>query len=95
MAKKIRTNLTQNEYEVLNHITRATKTDCWFALTTDKDGYDCVYDLEKRRKVTLRFGIGQLYEAVSFMTLNDWEELGIDTQEIVIFTELLQKFEII
>lgn len=95
MAKKIRINLTQNEYEVINHITSATKTDCWFSFSTDKEGYDCVFDLENRRKVTLRFGVGQLYEAVSWMTLNDWEELGIDAQEIVIFTELLKKLEII
>lgn len=95
MAKKIRINLTQNEYEVLNHITHATKTDCWFLLDVDSEGYDCVYDLEKSRKVTLRFAVGQLYEAVSFMTLNDWEELGINAQEIVVFTELLQKLEII
>ena len=62
MAKKIRINLTQNEYDVLNHITSVTKTDCWFSLDEDKEGYDCVYDLENRRKVTLRYGVGQLYE---------------------------------
>ena len=95
MAKKIRINLTQNEYEVLNHITSATKTDCWFCLSTDKEGYDCVYDLENNRKVTLRFGVGQLYEAVEWMTFNDWEELGIDKQEVAIFAELLEKLELI
>lgn len=95
MAKKIRINLTQNEYETLNHITSATKTDCWFLLDVDSDGYDCVYDLEKSRKVTLRFAVEQLYEAVEWMTFEDWKELGVDEQEVGIFAELLEKLEII
>lgn len=95
MAKKIRIDLTQNEYEVLNHITKATKTDCWFLLDVDSEGYDCVYDLEKSRRVTLRFAVKQLYEAVSWMSAGDWEELGVDDHEVKIFYELLEKLEII
>lgn len=95
MAKKIRIKLTNEEYNTLNHITSKTKIDCWFTLDVDNEGNDCVYDLERGYKVTLRFGVQQLYEATEWMTLNDWEELGINAQEIVVFTELLQKLEII
>ena len=87
--------LTNEEYNVLNHITSVTKTDCWFCLETDKDGNDYVSDLEEDCELTLQEGVGQLYEAVDFMTLNDWEELGLDKQEIAIFAQLLEKLEII
>ena len=95
MVKKIRVHLTENEIDALNHITSKTKTDCWFWLSTDKDGYDCVRDLEKGYKVTLRFAMTQLYEAVDWMSSEDWAELGIDTQEIKVFETLLKKLEII
>lgn len=95
MVNNIRINLTDEEYNVLNHITSATKTDCWFWLETDNDGNDYVQDLEEDCELTLQEGIGQLYEAVDFMTLNDWEELGINEQEIAIFAQLLEKLEII
>lgn len=95
MLNKVKINLTNEEYNVLNHITSATKTDCWFSLETDKDGYDCVYDLENGWTVKLATALEWLYADVDWMTLDDWEELGIDTQEIVVFTELLQKLEII
>lgn len=95
MPNKIKINLTDEEYNVLNHITSATKTDCWFSLETDKDGYDYVYDLENGCKVELGTALEWLYADVEWMTLNDWEELRIEAQEIVVFTELLQKLEII
>ena len=87
--------LTNEEYNVLNHITSATKTDCWFSLETDKDGNDYVYDLEEDCEMTIQDAVSQLYEGVEFMTLNDWEELGINAQEIVVFAELLKKLKII
>ena len=62
--KKIRTHLTVEEYSLLNYITTVTKTDCWFALDQDDEGYDCVYDLENRRQITLRYAMQQLNEAI-------------------------------
>ena len=91
----IKTKLTDEEYNVLNHITSVTKTDCWFSLETDKDGNAYVCDLEEDYELTMQDALSQLHDAVAWMTLNDWEELGISTQEIVVFTELLQKLEII
>lgn len=86
--KKIRIILTDAEYNLLNSITRKTKVDCWFALDKDKDGFDCVYDLENRRKVTLRFAVQQLTEAIVPELLN------ICSEEIHIYNELLNKLNI-
>jgi hypothetical protein len=86
--KKIRINLTNEEYNVLNRITRKTNTDCWFMLDTDKDGFDCVYDLENGRKVTLRFAVQQLNEAIVE------ELLDITEEEMHVYNELLKKLEI-
>lgn len=87
--------LSNEEYNVLNHITSATKTDCWFWLETDDDGNDYVHDLEEDCEMTIQEAVEQLYEAVEWMTLNDWEKLGVNEQEIMTFVELLKKFEII
>ena len=87
--------LTVEQYNALNHITSATKTDCWFSLETDENGNDYVYDLENGCKLDWSEALEQLYEGVEWMTLNDWEQLDVDAQEIVVFTELLQKLEII
>lgn len=95
MASQIKIHLTDDEYNVLNHITSATKTDCWFSLETDKDGNDYVYDLEECCEMTLQDALSQLYEGIEFMTFNDWEELGVDEQEFATFAKLLEKFEII
>ena len=88
MAKKIRVVLTDDEYNLLNKITRQTKTDCWFCLDTDKEGFDCVRDLERGHKVTLRFAVGVLNEAIIPDLLNVTEE------EIEIYSNLLKKLKI-
>lgn len=86
--KKIRIKLTNKEYNLLNYITRKTKTDCWFMLDKDKENFDCVYDLENKRKVTLRFAIQQLNEAIIP------ELLDIGIADINVYTELLNKLNI-
>lgn len=86
--KKIRIILTNEEYNLLNDITRKTKTDCWFWLDKDKEGYDCVNDLENGRKVTLRFAVQQLNEAI----VPDLIKLSID--EMYLYGELMKKLSI-
>lgn len=88
-------NLTDEEYNVLNHITSVTKTDCWFSLETDEDGNDYVYDLEEDCEMTLQDAVSQLYEGVEFMTFDDWDELGVDKHEAIVFAKLLEKLDII
>ena len=94
MSKKIRVRLTCDEYNTLNSITRKTKTDCWFCLDVDKEGFDCVKDLESGRKITLRTAVKWLTESVSWMTTDDWNDVGVSTKEITTFHNLVTKLEI-
>lgn len=86
--KKIRINLTDREYNLLNYITRKTKTDCWFMLDKDKENFDCVYDLENKRRITLRFAIQQLNDAIVT------DLLDISTEDINVYSLLLCKLNI-
>lgn len=88
--KKIRINLTNEEYNLLNNITRQTKTDCWFWLAKDKEGFDCVKDLERGHKITLRFAVQQLNDAISDIT----DLIKLTDDEIKIYVELLKKLNI-
>ena len=88
--KKIRINLTDEEYNLLNDITSQTKTDCWFWLDTDKEGFDCVRDLEKGHKVTLRFAVKQLNEALEGCT----DLLNLTEEEIETYGQLMEKLEL-
>lgn len=92
---KIRLKLTNQERNTLDRITSKTKTDCWFSLTTDKQGYDCVYDLEKSYKITLQYACRLLYEACSWMTISDWEDLGMEVNEVKTYYNILSKLQII
>lgn len=92
---KIRLKLTDNERNILDKITAKTKIDCWFSLSTDKEGYDYVYDLEKGYKITLRYACRLLYEACSWMTLPDWEDLGVEMMELETYYSILSKLQII
>ena len=87
--KKIRIHLTNEEYNLLNKITSHTKTDCWFWLDTDREGFDCVKDLEKGYKVTLRFAVQQLNEAIIPDLLN------LTDKEIEVYVNLLEKLNIV
>jgi hypothetical protein len=80
--------LTVEEYNLLNKITRQTKTDCWFCLAVDDKGFDCVEDLEKGYKVTLRFAIKQLNEAI----IPDLLEITSEEKEI--YEQLMQKLQL-
>lgn len=88
MPKRIRIHLTNEEYDVLNKITSQTKTDCWFSLDVDEDGFDCVKDLERGYKITLRFAISILNDAIipNLLSLTD--------KEIEVYTNLLKKLDI-
>lgn len=80
--------LTADEYNLLNNLTRQTKTDCWFFLVTDDDGIDHVRDLEDNCTLSLREAIMQLNEALIPDLLN------IPVREMNIYTNLLEKLNI-
>lgn len=61
MRYKIKT-LTKHQYAMLNRIARRTKMDCWFDIRQRGDGTDYVYDMEDRKRLCLKTGIGLLME---------------------------------
>ena len=86
MAKKIRIHLTDDEYNLLNKIARQTRIDeSWFCLDTDEEGFDCVKDLERGHKVTLRFAVSVLNEAIIPDLLN------VTKEEMEIYGQLMKK----
>lgn len=88
MAKRFRIHLTGDEYNLINYITSKTKTDCWFWLDKDKQGFDCVKDLERGYKITLRFAIKQLNEAIVPDLIN------ITDEERQTYEQLMEKLEL-
>ena len=48
--------LTNAEYEVLNKIAKKTKMDCWFYIKQNNKGQDYVFDLEYRKRLSLKYG---------------------------------------
>ena len=59
--------LSSEEYNLLTKIARKSKIDCWFLIKQTKKGEDYVYDLENRKKISLRTGIRQLMEGIEDM----------------------------
>jgi hypothetical protein len=92
--KKIRINLTLSECTALNRIASKTQMDYWFSLSTDKEGYDCVYDLESRRYITLRYGVKLLKEGIDGFTADEMRQMGICPLEQQIFKNLCKKLEL-
>lgn len=88
MSKKFNVLLTNEEYNLINNLTHQTKTDCWFWLDTNKEGFNCVKDLERGYKVTLRFALKQLNEAIIPELIN------ITTEEKVIYGQLMEKLKL-
>jgi hypothetical protein len=87
MPKRFRIHLTNEEYNLLNKISIQTKMD-WFWLDTDREGFDCVKDLEKGYKITLRFAVAQLNEGIIPELLN------LTTEEITTYRQLMQKLKL-
>lgn len=56
--------LTNEEYNLLVDIASHTKMDCWFDLRQDRRGNDYVYDMEQRKKISLRSGVRLLLEGI-------------------------------
>lgn len=92
--KKIRINLTIAEITALNRIANRTKMNCWFSLSTDREGYDCVYNLERRRHITLRYGVKLLREGIERFSPDELVHFGISMLEQKIFENLCKRLEV-
>ena len=78
--------LLQKEFDLLAKIANETKMSCWFSLRIGKDGKIYVYDLEERKRISLRNGVKILLEGIAdtgFLTIEEKEVLEILKREIL------------
>lgn len=80
--------LTNEEYNLLNKITHQNKTDCWFYLITNEQGFDYVKDLENNCEMSIRSALEQLNDSIIPDLLNLTED------EITLYVNLLKKLNI-
>ena len=59
--------LSSDEYNLLTKIAEKSKMDCWFLIKQTAKGEDYVYDIENRKRISLRTGIRQLMEGIDGM----------------------------
>lgn len=59
--------LSEDEANLLMKIAALTKMDCWFSIRSNKQGLDYVYDLESRRRMSLRSGVRLLLEGAALL----------------------------
>lgn len=89
MAEKNHIILTGEEYSLINKLTSQTKTDCWFCLDTDNEGFDCVKDLEHGYQITLKSAIQQLNEAIVP------DLIDITIEEMLLYGQLMEKLNML
>lgn len=56
--------LTDYEFNVLNKVLDKTGMDCWAYLKQDCHGVDYIYDMEERKRLCLRTGVGMIAEGL-------------------------------
>ena len=59
--------LNHDEYELLIKIARKSKMDCWFQIKQSVKGDDYVFDLENRKRLSIKTAVRQLMEGIEGM----------------------------
>ena len=91
MRKAYKT-LTDEEYQVLNKVSRKTGSDCWFMIKQDCQGTDYVYDLEENKRMCLKTGVGLLAESLDCQ--ENFDNCWLDDEERNILRNLFAKLGI-
>ena len=84
--------LTDCEYKVLSKVARKTGTDCWFVIKQDCHGVDYVYDLEERKRMCLKTGLGILVDSIDCQ--ENFDNCWLDYDERRTLRDLFEKFHI-
>lgn len=80
--------LTDDEREVINKISRNTRMDCWFCLDYDPyEDIDFVLDTENEVSYDLREGLDQLMEGIDCIA--NLENCFLDLREFLILEKLM------
>lgn len=73
--------LSVNEYNALQEITRINNMDCWFCLRTDKQGKDYIVDLEEGKRISLKRALNDINEGLleeDFFLLSNEERRALN-----------------
>lgn len=91
MRKTYKT-LANDEYDVLNKVSRKTGLDCWFCLRQDCRGVDYVYDAEEGKRMCLKTGVGLLAESLDCQ--ENFDNCLLDYDERQTLRDLFQKLNV-
>lgn len=88
--------LTTEEFNTLNKIATKSGMECWFFLKQDANGDDYVYDLEERKRISLRRGVSYLADGFycDYSKEERFSLLDLSEEEIKTFEDLLVKLRI-
>lgn len=72
--------LTDKQFDLLCSIANKSGMDCWFCLDSNKQGDSFVYDLEERKRISLKRGLLDLLDGIRdqyeiYLTEEDYKTL--------------------
>lgn len=82
-------NLTTNEYNALQHITSINKMDSWFSIRQTNKGEDYIYDLEERKRISLKAALEYIHDGL--LEEDFWELLPKEQRAL---NELFKKYKL-
>ncbi|MCR0531829.1 hypothetical protein MKC55_21000 [[Clostridium] innocuum] len=74
--------LTVEQANVLDKIAEKSGMDCWFAISDD---LTCIHDIEAKRNISLRYGIGILNQGTTDLI----KDYGLTEHEVKVYHDLL------
>ena len=84
--------LSDSEFNVLSKIIERTGTDCWCCIKQDCHGVDYIYDMEERKRMCLKTGVGLLAEALDCQ--ENLDNCFLDNSEKATLKDLFEKLNI-
>ena len=90
--KEVYKTLTDDEYKVLSKVARKTGCDCWFIIKQDCHGVDYVYDLEERKRMCLKTGVGMLSDSIDCQ--ENFDNCRLDNDERKTLWDLFEKLNV-
>ena len=90
--RKVYKTMTDDEFNVLNKVIDRTGMDCWAFLKQDCHGVDYVYDMEERKRICLRTGVGMIAEGLDCQ--ENLDNCCLDNTEKTVLKDLFTKLNI-
>ena len=84
--------LTSYEFNVLNKVLDKTGMDCWACLKQDCHGVDYIYDMEERKRLCLRTGVGMIAEGLDCQ--ENLDNCYLESNEKITLKNLFEKLKI-